>query len=46
MANFAEKGILPRRGGLMDQRQRDLAMIQVAWSEISQALQQKISDGQ
>jgi hypothetical protein len=37
LASFAERGILPRSGGLDVQRQRDARLIELAWGELNLA---------
>lgn len=46
MANFAEKGILPREGGLERQRQHDVSMIQAAWSYLNEGLKIALESGE
>jgi hypothetical protein len=38
LADFADRGILPRAGGYEDQRHRDVILIQLATNEIAIAI--------
>lgn len=44
MANFAERGHLPRAGGYLDQQQREIALIQTVWAFTNEALADRDND--